>query len=78
LVIGAPPMVLRKPIIPETAVQRCWQSHPFRPHVPAHVPTPGHTTIWFVWIIDVGMYVSHWLTAIRCPGIFVSKSIVAG
>jgi len=39
LFIGSAPTVLRKPVIPEIAVQRCWQIHPFSPRFPAHVPT---------------------------------------
>jgi len=39
LFIGWAPTVLRKPVIPEMGVHRCWQIHPFLPWFPLHVPT---------------------------------------
>lgn len=38
--IGAAPTWFRKPVIPEIATKRCWQSHPPAPPVAEHVPAP--------------------------------------
>ena len=37
---AALPTLFLKPTMPATAGQRCWQSHPFAPPLPEHVPTP--------------------------------------
>ena len=40
LVSAALPTLFLKPTMPAMATQRCWQSQPFEPPLPEHVPAP--------------------------------------
>ena len=51
-VIPALPTAFRNPTMPAIAFQRCWQSQPFAPKLPEHVPAPplgGPASASVIW-----------------------------